>query len=258
MKELSATAITAGLKTRVIGQRLVYFPSLASTMDTARDEVRRGATEGTVVMAGEQMGGRGRLKRNWVSPSGNIALSIILYPDVKAIPYLIMIASLAAARSIEGATGLKTGIKWPNDVLIEGRKVSGILIENEVKGNKAASVTGIGINIDLNAADYPEIADTAASLKSSGKADFRVEIIRALLTEFERLYLTLPDGKPIFEAWRGRLATLGEKVRATGGGETIEGVAEDADESGALWIRGAEGRLTKVVAGEVTLRGNRD
>jgi BirA family biotin operon repressor/biotin-[acetyl-CoA-carboxylase] ligase len=256
VKELSAAAITRGLKTRCIGQEVLYFPSLPSTMDAARDEALKEAKEGTVVIAGEQTGGRGRLKREWLAPEGNIALSIILRPEIKTLPYLIMIASLAVARSIESVAGVKAGIKWPNDVLIGGKKAGGILIENEVRGNKAAfSIVGIGINIDLKAADYAEIADTATSLKEeSGKDNLRIRIIRSLLEEFERLYLKLPDGKPIYEAWRERLVTLGKRVKVQSGGEVIEGIAETVDENGALVIRGAHGRLTRVVAGDVTLR----
>ena len=254
--ELSAAAITAGLKTTLIGQKINYYHSLPSTMDAARREILHGAAAGTVIIAGEQTKGRGRRQRTWLTPAGNIALSIILYPDIKALPYLIMIASLAAAQSIETDTGVKTQIKWPNDILIDGMKVCGILSENEVKGNKISfSIIGIGINIDLNVADYAEIADTAASLKSEpGKGDLRVQLIRSLLNEFERLYLQLPDGKSIFEAWRERLVTLGQKVKATTGNQIIEGTAESVDANGALAIRQSDGMLTKVVAGDVTLR----
>jgi BirA family biotin operon repressor/biotin-[acetyl-CoA-carboxylase] ligase len=225
-------------------------------MDAARQEALKGAVAGTVVIAGEQTEGRGRLKRKWLSPEGNIALSIILYPDTAGLPYLIMIASLAAVKSIETVTGKKTQIKWPNDILIDGKKVGGILIENEVRGNKVAySIIGIGINVDLEVADYTDISTTAISLTSkSVKDNMRVKIVRSLLTEFEKLYLKLPDEKSIYKAWRDKLATLGKKVRAESGSRTIEGMAESVDESGALVIREADGRLTKVVAGDVTLR----
>ncbi len=256
MKELSAAAITRELKTRRIGREVLYYPSLSSTMDTAREAALKGLQEGTVVIAGEQTGGRGRLKRTWLAPEGNIALSIILHPETKTLPYLIMIASLAVAQSIESVAGVKAGIKWPNDVLIGGKKAGGILIENEVRGNRAAfSIVGIGININLRTTDYAEIANTATSLKKeSGKDDLRLKIIRSLLEEFEKLYLLLPDGKPIYEAWRDKLVTLGKKVKAQSGNEVIEGTAEAVDKGGALMIRGEDGNLKRVVAGDVTLR----
>jgi BirA family transcriptional regulator, biotin operon repressor / biotin---[acetyl-CoA-carboxylase] ligase len=224
-------------------------------MDAARRAAQRGAGAGTVIIAGEQTAGKGRLKRTWLSPPGNIALSIILNPDIAALPYLIMIASLAVSQSIETATGLKTQIKWPNDILIDGKKVSGILIENEVKGNKVTfSIVGIGINVDLEVAAYPEISSTSVSLKNESNKDLRIKIIRSLLTEFEMLYLQLPDSQPIYESWRDRLITLGKKVRATSGTQIIEGIAESVDETGALMLREADGPLTRVVAGDVTLR----
>jgi BirA family biotin operon repressor/biotin-[acetyl-CoA-carboxylase] ligase len=227
-------------------------------MDTARQMARQGATDGTIIIAGEQTAGKGRMKRSWLSPRGNIALSIVLYPDIPSLPYLIMIASLAVVHAIETVTGVKAQIKWPNDVLIDGKKVCGILIENQVNGNKVAySIVGIGINVDLNTADYPEISSTSISLDSKSVPDLRIKIIRSLLAEFERLYLKLPDGRLIYEAWYSQLFTLGKKVRATTGTKIIEGLADSVDETGALSIRKPDGTLVKVVAGDVTLRENR-
>jgi BirA family transcriptional regulator, biotin operon repressor / biotin---[acetyl-CoA-carboxylase] ligase len=254
-QELSASAIRKGLATGFIGQKIIYFPRLPSTMEAARREARQGASEGTVVLAGEQTAGRGRLKRAWIAPAGNIALSIILYPGAARLSNLIMIASLAAARGIEDVTGLKTQIKWPNDVLTGGKKVAGILIENEVKrGKEACAVVGIGINTALQPGEFREIAATANSLeKELGAPVSREEIIINLLNELERLYL-LTDSQSVFKMWRDRLITLGQKVTATWGEETLRGVAESVDESGALLIRLNDGTLTRVVAGDVTVR----
>ncbi len=243
------------MTTRFIGRKVIYFKRLTSTMEAARREARKHQPEGTVILAGEQTAGRGRLKRAWISPGGNIALSLILYPEAAYLPYLVMIASLAAAVAIEGTTGLKTQIKWPNDILIAGKKAAGILIENEVKGGQVASaVVGIGINVALRPESISEIAATATSLEVELKRPVpREAIISRLLAEFERLYAKLPDGKAIFKAWRDRLATLGQPVTATWGPKKIAGIAETVDETGALVIRNADGTLTKVVAGDVTL-----
>jgi BirA family biotin operon repressor/biotin-[acetyl-CoA-carboxylase] ligase len=254
-KALSPSSIKRSLKTSFVGRKILYFSTLASTMDTARQAVQQGAADGTVIIAGEQTAGKGRLKRPWLSPAGSIALSIVLHPDIAGLPYLIMIASLAVVRSIEAVTGIKTQIKWPNDILIDGKKVCGILIENELKANKVVyTIVGIGINVDLNTEGYPEISAASISLKSKSVLDLRIKIIQCLLSEFETLYLKLPDGKSIYRAWRSRLVTLGKNVRATSGIKVIEGIAESVDESGALFIRGADGNLTRVVAGDVTLR----
>jgi BirA family biotin operon repressor/biotin-[acetyl-CoA-carboxylase] ligase len=254
--DFSVSAIKLGLTTRFIGQNLIYYPSLSSTMEAARREARQGIPDGTVIIAEEQTAGRGRLKRAWISPGGNIALSIVLYPDFSGLPYLIMIASLATTYAVESSTGLKAQIKWPNDILINSKKTAGILIENELKGDRVAyALVGIGINISLRPAAIKEIASTATSLEDElGQKTARENIITILLNEFEKLYLQLPDGAAIYKAWRGRLFTLGRQVTATWGKEKMEGIAESVDESGALMIRLADGSLTKVVAGDVTLK----
>lgn len=253
--EISIASIQNGLNTRFIGQNILYFARLSSTMDAARREAQGQAHEGTVVVAGEQAQGRGRLNRTWFAPAGNIALSLILYPEVAGLPYLIMIASLAVAQSIESVTGLLTQIKWPNDVLIGGKKVAGILIENEVKGNKARAIIGIGINVALQPAGIKEISSIATSLEEQlGKKISREEIIRKFLEKLEELYIKLPYSAFIFKSWQSRLVTIGQKVTAVWGKEIIEGTAESVDETGALLIRCNDGTVTRIVAGEVTLK----
>lgn len=249
-------SISAGLDTRFIGLNIIYYTCLSSTMDTARQEAQSGAEEGTVIIAGEQTLGRGRVKRLWLSPPGNIALSVILYPNVALLPYLIMIASLAVVRSIEKVAGLKVDIKWPNDVLVGSKKVSGILIENEISGgNKARAVIGIGINIDLQEEKIKNNTLPATSLEKEAKRTInKCDLVRILLIEMERLYLLLPDGSPIFREWRDRLVTLGRRVTVTMSEGIIEGTAESVDESGALTLRLDDGGYTRIVAGDVTLR----
>jgi BirA family biotin operon repressor/biotin-[acetyl-CoA-carboxylase] ligase len=246
----------SSLTTRIIGQRIIYYPRLASTMDIARQEARRGASEGTVIIAGEQTRGRGRMQRLWLSPEGNIALSVILRPDISCLPYLVMLASLAVVHSIEALTGLKPQIKWPNDVLVGGKKVCGILIENEMKGSRVDyAVVGIGINIGLKPADVPESLGAATSLNDElGRKVSCLAVVRNLLVEMERLYLTLPDGEAIYTAWRDKLVTLGKDVSVASDKGVLEGVAESVNKSGALVIRHADGSTTAVVAGDVTLR----
>ncbi len=253
---LSAAAITGDLGTRFVGQNVIYYTSLTSTMEVARQEARQRAAEGTVIVADEQTAGKGRLKRTWLSPGGNIALSIILYPSLAYLPSLIMLASLAVVHSIETVTGLKPQIKWPNDVLINGRKVCGILIESDVQGSTVNyTIMGIGVNVDLQLADFPEILPIATSLGGElGRDVSRLSVIRCLLIEIEKLYLTLAAGGSVYEEWRDSLVTLGKRVRATTGETIYEGVAESVDRDGSLLLRGLDGNLTRIVAGDVTLR----
>jgi BirA family biotin operon repressor/biotin-[acetyl-CoA-carboxylase] ligase len=253
---LSANTITDGLETRFIGRRVLYYPSVTSTNEIAKQKARQGAIEGTIIVTGEQTGGRGRLKRAWLTPEGNIALSIILYPDIFFLPSLIMLASLAVVNSIEEATGLKSQIKWPNDVLINGKKVCGILVESDVQRNVVNySVIGIGININLRLVDFPEIQLTATSLLNElGREVPRLSLVQHLLVEIERLYLTVSNRGSVYEEWRDKLVTLGKSVRITAGETVYEGVAESVARDGSLLLRGMDGRLTRIVAGDVTLR----
>jgi len=253
---ISSESITQDLPTRFIGRRVLYYPTLTSTMDIARQEARRKAPEGTVVIAGEQTAGRGRIRRVWFSPKGSIALSIVLYPRLSSLPYLVMLASLAVVHTIEVVTGLKPQIKWPNDVLINRKKVCGILVESGVPGRKVAyAIVGIGINVNNKIADLPELAPIATSLADElGREVSRVALIRQLLVETEKLYLTLPDGEKILQKWQKRLVTLGEKVRVQSGETVLQGIAESVDQNGNLLLRQFDGSLTRIIAADVTLR----
>lgn len=253
---LSPAVITDNLETRLIGQRVIYYPQLASTMDMARQEALKGAVEGTVIITDEQTAGRGRMKRAWLSPQGSIALSIIVYPAIAYLPYLTMVASLATVRTIEAMTGLKAQIKWPNDVLINGRKACGILIESKVSRNKVLyAVIGIGINANFRPADFSAIPMTATSLADElGKETSRVNIIRHLLVETERLYLALSNREAVYQEWRDRLVTLGRRVQVQSAKTILSGIAESVAHDGTLLLRHSNGSLTEVVAGDVSLR----
>jgi BirA family biotin operon repressor/biotin-[acetyl-CoA-carboxylase] ligase len=255
-ESLSAAAITDGLATRFIGHEVSCYPSLPSTNDVAKIRSQEGAKEGMVIIAEEQTAGRGRIKRRWLSPRGGIALSIILYPPLDYLSSLIMVASLAVAGSIERVTGLKAQIKWPNDVLVNGKKVCGILVESDVRGNKVDyAVIGIGINANLKLSEFPQIAPMATSLSQElGRDVSRREIVRSLLAEAERLYLALPEGDSVFKQWRERLVTLGQEVQVSSAEATYKGIAESVASDGSLLLRQPDGNLLKIVAGDVTLR----
>ena len=253
---LLTASITGDLGTHFIGQRVICYPSLTSTMEVAKQEAQLGAVEGTVVIADEQTAGRGRIKRVWLSPKGSLALSIILYPSVVNLPSLIMLASLAVVHSIEAVTGLRSQIKWPNDVLVNGRKVCGILIESSLRANIVDyAIIGIGVNVNLRLAEFPEIQSSATSLSAElGRDVSRLEVIRRLLVEIERLYLALQAGGSIYEEWRDSLVTLGRRVRVKSGKTVYEGVAESVARDGSLLLRHSNGNLSKIVAGDATLR----
>ena len=255
-KEITAESFTGNIGTRFIGQRVLYFPRLASTMDLARGEARKGAGKGLVVIADEQTAGRGRKQRSWLSPRGCIAMSVVLRPRLAYLPSLIMVASLAVVRSIRLVTGLEPRIKWPNDVIINGKKVCGVLIENEVTGARVDySIIGRGINVNLSLSGFPDIMPIATSLSDElGRDVSRPELVICLLTELEKLYLELPDTGCVYNEWRDMLATLGRQVVARMGDKDVYGIAESADSDGSLLIRQRDGAMFRIVAGDVTLR----
>lgn len=245
--------ISYALDTRIIGKKIIYYHSLKSTNDTAKSEAIRGTVEGTVVIAGEQTAGKGRLNRAWYSPKGNIALSVILYPDRKYLPSLIMLASLAVIRSIKQLTGLQAQIKWPNDVLIGEKKVAGILIENRVLGNKLDyAVMGIGVNVNHGAVIFPDLAGVATSLAEElGKTISLIEVVRKILFEMDGLYRLLLEGGSVFKEWRDNLVNLGRRVYLQTDEAILEGLAESVARDGGLMVRGKDGILLKVVSGDV-------
>jgi len=253
---LSAEAINRTFSTHLIGQRLVYYPSVASTMDLAREEAEKGTVEGTVVVAGEQTGGKGRRNRVWLSPPGSLSLSLVLRPAVTELPGLVMVGALAVVYAIKAVTGLSSSIKWPNDVLLNGKKVCGVLIESELRQDSVGyAVIGIGINVNLRLADYPEIASTATSLSDElCRTVSRLVLMGKLLEEIERLYQEIPVGEGVFKQWRDQLVTLGKRITVSWGEESLEGVAESVAPDGSLRLRQLDGSLSQVMAGDVSLR----
>ncbi len=185
--DISPESVRQKLTTEFVGRHFLYYPSVTSTMDVARKEAKEGAVEGTVVVAEEQTVGRARLGRSWINPPGVVAVSIILRPEMSQLIRLTMVAALATSRCIEKATGLKTTIKWPNDVLIRGKKVSGILTESALRGQSVDwAVIGIGINVNFDPKAYSEIADIATSLSVElGKQVSQLGVLMHLLREVE-------------------------------------------------------------------------
>jgi BirA family transcriptional regulator, biotin operon repressor / biotin---[acetyl-CoA-carboxylase] ligase len=253
---LSPELILRGLNTRFIGQRVIFFPVLDSTMDAAKKEAQWGAEAGTVILTDEQLAGRGRLQRIWLSPRGSLAFSLILRPNIDYIYSMVMLASLAVSQGIEAVTGLKCQIKWPNDVLINEKKVSGILIENDIRKNTLNYVViGIGINVNVHVAEYPEIAAIATSLSDHlGQEVSRLEIIRQILINLDTLYQSIPKSDYILQQWKNRLITLGQNVEIRQGNKLYRGIAESVNKDGSLVIRLKDGKAIQVIAGDIVSR----
>lgn len=245
------------LHTEFVGRRISYHESVTSTFHVAADEAQSGAPEGTVVLAEEQTEGRGRMGRVWISPPGvNLYVTIILRPKLHELRHLSVITPLAVCHAIEETTGLQPRVKWPNDILIEGKKVCGLLPESEIEEDEVLyAMVGIGLNINLDASQYPEIADIASSLKEQlGQEVSREEVLAALLNHFEELYRAVRRDEVVSTGWKQRLDTLGQPIKVLTAAGVQEGIAVDADSDGALILRLDSGAHVRVEAGEVAAR----
>lgn len=253
--------IQYGLQTEIIAaeNKILYKVSVDSTNEIAKKAAYDGASDGTIVVAEEQTGGKGRLQRNFFSPKEKgIWFSIILRPQCtpKDAPKFTLMAAVAVVRAFE-KFNLTAKIKWPNDILFDGRKLVGILTEMSAEiGHVNYIVVGIGINVNIKREEFPaDIREIAASLSEiAGETLSRVEIFRAVLEEIDRLYINY-DFDEIFKLWRQYNITLGKKVTVLSAesGDIFSGKAVDIDADGALIVDTADGRKI-VYAGDVSIR----
>ena len=257
---LDLALIRSGLSTVYMGRNLIYLPRTGSTNDVARELASQRAPEGTLVIADEQMSGRGRLGRAWVSPANhNLLMSLIFYPPLapSQAQRLTMICSLAIADAIHYLTKIGAEIKWPNDLLLGHKKICGILTElGLAQEGLSHAVVGIGLNVNLRAEQMPaELRAIATSLAEwRGAPVCREELLCAMLGEIERRYDQLKAGIAPVNEWSSRLITLGKRVQVSDPEETLEAWAESVDQDGALWLRLDDGSRRRVLAGDVTLR----
>jgi BirA family biotin operon repressor/biotin-[acetyl-CoA-carboxylase] ligase len=257
MTPFDIEAFAPNLTTRVFGRTLIFYDTVASTMDVARAQALGGAEEGTLALADEQTAGRGRMGRSWFAPpASNLLLTIVLRPPAHIVRRIAMIAPLAVCHAVEDIAGLRPDIKWPNDVQIAGKKLAGILIEQDTNHPARPFVlAGVGINVNFDPREHDEIRDTATSLcVELGREVEREPLLASFLVQFERLYDAAKRGESPYDAWRARLVTIGQPVTVTSPGNSIEGVAEDVDAEGALVVRTDDGQRVTIEAGDVTLR----
>ena len=259
---LTLEEIEEHLTTNFIGRKIYYFESIDSTNDKAKI-IAVDEEEGTVVIAEEQTGGKGRLGRKWISPKGKgIWMSIILKPSVE--PFKVgSITLLGAAAIFKGLEnmGISSKIKWPNDIIIDDKKISGILTEMSAELNRINHlIMGIGINVNLDQVDIPEdLKDKATSLKINGdrKIDRKV-LLAHILNEFEKLYIPFRengDTSIAIDICKKNSATVGNEVKIIRGKEEKLGRAIDIDEKGQLIVEFKDGKIENIFSGEVSVRG---
>jgi BirA family biotin operon repressor/biotin-[acetyl-CoA-carboxylase] ligase len=250
------------LRTRRFGRSVHYFNQTTSTQDEARQLAESGAEEGTLVVAEAQTAGRGRRGRHWLSPEKTgIYLSLILKPDLEPfnIAQIPIVAGIAVCEGIAEITNLKPRIKWPNDVLLQGKKVAGILVEMSAEPERVHYlILGIGINVNTPAATFTsDLQQPATSLaEAAGDGVNRRKLLQACLAHFEVLYEEFKATG--FVAFRERLRrwdqTIESWVKITDSSGSFLAYALDIDETGALVVRDQQGTLRRIVAGDAALQ----
>jgi BirA family biotin operon repressor/biotin-[acetyl-CoA-carboxylase] ligase len=219
-------------------------------MDAAKDLARKGCPHYTTVIAGRQISGRGRLQREWLSEKGGLYFTMVLRPDLPPVLSfrVSFLASLTLAGILHEAFGIEARVKWPNDILVDERKIAGMLSELEAEADRVAFINiGIGINVNN---DPAAIAPEATSLKGLlGRAVSKKDVLSRYLNAFEhRMQTTAFDG--IIAEWKQYTVTLNRDVRVVTSHEVLEGKAVDVDDTGALILQGADGSLKKILYGD--------
>jgi len=255
---ISPSEVRECLHTRILGQAALYFRTLTSTNDIAKQLAAIGTKEGTIVVAEIQSNGKGRLGRKWVSPEGGLWFSVIFRPKVrpKHALKLTLLGSVAVVKTVNRLYGLRAEIKWPNDVLINQKKVCGILTESEIQGkNMNFAVLGFGINANLDLNAFPQhLRDSATTLKAQLRKRISREILLCrLLENVETCYDLFKNRKfeTILDDWRRLSGFLGSYIEILDGQRKVEGRALDLDGDGALIVRLKDQNIHKVISGDV-------
>jgi BirA family biotin operon repressor/biotin-[acetyl-CoA-carboxylase] ligase len=257
---LTADEIKAELKTNLIGSEILVFEETASTNDVVEQLAKAGAGEGLVVFAESQSKGRGRHGRVWASPRGKgLWFSVLLRPKLPpaATSRITVAASVAVTRAIRQSCGVDARIKWPNDVIVKGKKLAGILVET---GTPVARndylVLGIGIDVNCAVEDFsPEVAKIATSLRiETGRPHDRAALATAVLQALDKCYAAAQeDFDATIEAWAQLSTTLGKQIVVTMGTRRIEGHAQALDSDGALLLRKDSGQIERILGGDVAV-----
>ncbi len=252
--------VLSGLDTDFVAQEISFYDKLVSTNITANELAVKGAVEGAAVIADAQTGGKGRLGRNWLSPPGsNLYTSIILRPECAPAlaPPLTLVFAVAAAEAIAAFVSKAPSVKWPNDILIDSKKVAGILLEMNADIDRVNHVVcGIGVNINSSPQDEKGPGLNAVSLRDiSGAPVSRAAFARTLYSSVEKWYkVFLDDGFiSVAEAWRGYFNAEGKPISIKALDRNVEGICMGIDETGALLVREASGRVSAITSGDVAL-----
>ncbi len=250
------------LKTKIFGRSVISYKKVDSTNIIAYELAEKGMKEGTVILADEQVKGKGRHGRHWSSPSkGGIYMSCILRPSIapNEISRITLFAAIAVAQAIRDAASLEVTIKWPNDIMMAQKKLCGILTEMKAEQDRVDFVVlGIGINVDIPKSELPKGATSIKEelTSSGGKINLsRVELTKKVLERLEEYYnlMKIEGFEPIIDIWKDLSVMIGSRVKVSLHGKTFEALAHDIDPDGALVVRAESGLLEKVSSGDVVM-----
>ena len=259
---MDAAELKSIWKPKWVGCEILYFDSIDSINTKAQELAEKGYPSGTLVVADKQIAGKGRRGRNWESPSGcGIFMTLMLKPDINPnnASMLTLVSALAVAKALADITGKDAKIKWPNDIVIDGRKVCGILTEMSAQFDYINNIV-IGIGINVNNSSFPEeISATASSLRllSGGKKYRRAEIIEKIMEYFEKYYsifLETEDLSALVNEYDAMLVNMKKQVKVLDPKEPFEGKAMGITKTGELIVDTWESRKL-VSSGEVSVRG---
>jgi BirA family biotin operon repressor/biotin-[acetyl-CoA-carboxylase] ligase len=259
--KLLPALVTNGLDTESIGKKVVHYARIASSNDEAENLARAGERDGTVIVAEEQTSGKGRIGRVWRSPRGKgVYLSIILRPELPParVSFLTLCSAISASEAIQRCAGVRAFVKWPNDVLVSGKKVCGILTELATEADRINyAIVGVGINVNQAASDLAGLP-MATSLKiERGEGVSRLELARAFLESMDDHYdlLLAKQYGRIIDKWLDVSETIGKRIMAQSlSGEKWEGLATGLDEDGCLLLRLDSGVIKRITGGDVEIQ----
>jgi BirA family biotin operon repressor/biotin-[acetyl-CoA-carboxylase] ligase len=251
------------LKAKVFGREVISYKKVDSTNEVAYGLAEKGVKEGAVILAEEQSKGKGRHGRQWASPSkGGIYMSCVLRPRMapNEISKVTLLAAVAVASAIRRMCGLDVVIKWPNDIMADGRKLCGILTEMKAEQDSVSFViVGIGVNVNTPMSALPKGATSISEeLSRAGRPEghvSRVELVKSILEAFEKYYKILREEgfEPIADAWKDLTAMLGSRIKVMLPNRTFEGQAHTIDPDGSLVVRLDSGVLEKVSSGDIVI-----
>lgn len=255
MDELSAAAICKALRSDFFGRQVVYCPTIGSTNSVAKTLAQQGAPEGTLVIADEQTAGRGRLGRRWLAPRGTCLLfSLVFRPGLKVdrAQALNMICGLGVRQAIHELTALPAQLKWPNDIMLHGRKTGGILTEMSSSGECLEYVVvGIGLNVNVDLSALPAEFKATSIAHELGRTIPRLPLLQKALRLIEQRYSALRAGESPLADWAAALETIGQRVQLHTGQGVWQGLATGVDDEGALLLRLDDGHLRRVLLGDI-------